>query len=86
MDGLTEIEYKKHLTSMVHQFKLARQNPEVKVHYVIPEANPGYQMMLRSGKNLVFKVEKILKGSLDSIPSPSLSLKIQIIGGKVYLR
>ena len=50
MDGLTEIEHKKHLTSMVHQFKLARQNPEVKVHYVIPEANPGYQMMLRSGK------------------------------------
>ena len=28
------------------------------------------------------KVEKILKGSLDSIPSPSL--KIQIMGGKVY--
>ena len=53
VDGLTEIEYKKHLTSMVHQFKLSRQNPEVKVHYVIPEANPGYQMMLNSGKNLV---------------------------------
>ena len=32
------------------------------------------------------KVEKILKGSLDLIPSPSPSLKIQIIGGKVYLR
>ena len=56
VDGLTEIEYKKHLTSMVHQFKLARQNPEVKVHYVIPEANPGYQMMLRSGKNLVWQL------------------------------
>ena len=27
------------------------------------------------------KVEKILKGSLDSIPSPSV--KIQIMGGKV---
>ena len=27
-----------------------------------------------------FKVEKILKGSLDSIPSPSPSVKIQIIG------
>ena len=50
---LTDSEYKKHLTSMVHQFKIGRQNPEVKVHYVIPEANPGYQMMLRSGKNLV---------------------------------
>ena len=28
------------------------------------------------------KVEKILKGSLDSIPSPSTSVKIQIMGGK----
>ena len=33
-----------------------------------------------------FKVEKILKGSLDSIPSPLPSVKIQIIGRKVYLR
>ena len=32
------------------------------------------------------KVEKILKGSLDSISSPSLSVKIQIMGGKVCLR
>ena len=31
------------------------------------------------------KVEKILKGSLDSISSPSPSVKIQIIGGKFYL-
>ena len=31
----------------------------------------------------VHKVEKILKGSLDSIPSPSPSMKIQIMGGKV---
>ena len=30
------------------------------------------------------KVEKISKGSLDLIPSPSV--KIQIMGGKVYLR
>ena len=29
------------------------------------------------------KVEKILKGSLDSIPSPLSSVKIQIMGGKV---
>jgi len=33
-----------------------------------------------------FKVEKILKGSLNSIPSPSTSLKIQIMGGKIFLR
>ena len=32
------------------------------------------------------KVEKILKGSLDLIQSSSLSVKIQIIGGKVCLR
>ena len=32
----------------------------------------------------MLKVEKILKGSLDSIPSPSV--KIQIMGRKVCLR
>ena len=35
---------------------------------------------------LVLKVEKILKGSLDSIPSPSTSEKIQTMGRKVCLR
>ena len=34
----------------------------------------------------MFKVEKILEDRLDLIPSPSHSVKIQIIGGKVYLR
>ena len=33
-----------------------------------------------------YKVEKVLKGSLDSIPSLSPSVKIQIMGGKVCLR
>ena len=33
-----------------------------------------------------FKVERILKGSFDSIPSPSPSVKIQIREGKVFLR
>ena len=42
-------------------------------------------------KNDVFrgnfsKVEKILKGSLDSILSPSHSVKIQIMDGKICLR
>ena len=37
-------------------------------------------------KLTIFKVEKIFKGSLDSIPSPSPSVKIQIMGGKVCLR
>ena len=31
------------------------------------------------------KLEKIQEDSLDSIPSPSHSVKIQIIGGKVCL-
>ena len=37
-------------------------------------------------KSAIGKVEKILKDSLFSIPSPSPSVKIQIIGGKVCLR
>ena len=32
------------------------------------------------------KVEKVLKGSLDLIPSPLPSVKIQIMAGKVCLR
>ena len=38
--------------------------------------SPGFQMW-------IVKVEKILKGSLNSIPSPLV--KIQIIGGKIRL-
>jgi len=34
----------------------------------------------------LFKVEKILKGSLGSIQSSSPSVKILIMGGKVCLR
>ena len=34
----------------------------------------------------LLKVEKISKDSLDWIPSPSPSVKIQIISGKVYLK
>ena len=36
-------------------------------------------------KIVIIKVEKILKGSVDSIPSPLPSVKIQIMGGKVCL-
>ena len=36
--------------------------------------------------NVIFKVENILKGSLDSIPPPSPSVKIQIMGVKVGLK
>ena len=38
----------------------------------------------RFNRQYFFKVEIFLKGSLDAIPSPSV--KIQIMGGKVYLR
>ena len=41
----------------------------------------GSYPLLSSGK-----VEKILKGSLDSIPSPSSLLKIQIMSRKIFLR
>ena len=36
--------------------------------------------------SLCDKVENILKGSLDSIPSPSPSVKTQMMGGKVCMR
>ena len=36
--------------------------------------------------SLYTKVENILTGSLDSIPSPSSSVNIPIIARKVYLR
>ena len=36
--------------------------------------------------NLFIKVENILKGSLDLISSPFPTVKIQIIGGKIYFR
>ena len=41
-------------------------------------------MMFKGSSSSTGKVEKILKGSLNLIPSPSL--KIQILGGKVCLR
>ena len=44
------------------------------------------ETMLWAGEKSSAKVEKILKGSLDSIPSPSPSVKIQIMGGKFCLR
>ena len=45
------------------------------------ESNQDYILKIKDK----FKVEKILKGSLDSIPSPSPTVKIQIMGGKVCL-
>ena len=37
-------------------------------------------------ETIYFNEEKILKGSLDLIPSPSPSVETQIMGGKICLR
>ena len=47
----------------------------------------GGNIWVRGAKAILFrKVEKILEENVDLIPSPSPSVKIQIIGGNVYLR
>ena len=52
---------------------------------VVGNKNPIKTMHMQSISHWTpAKVEKILKGSLNSIPSPSV--KIQIMGGKVCLR
>ena len=38
-----------------------------------------------NGAHVLNKVENILEDSMDSIPSPAHSVKIQIIDRKVYL-
>jgi hypothetical protein len=59
-----------------------------KIYYSIYFALFSWLGNLWSNSSLdwYIKVEKILKGRLDSIPSPSPSVKIQIMGGKVCLR
>ena len=42
-----------------------------------------WKLIICNDRNLVSKVEKVLKGSLDSIPSASV--KIEIMGRKVCL-
>ena len=53
---------------------------EIKQEYVDAKLLDNYDVSQNG------KVEKILKDSLDSIPSPSHSVKIQIIAGKVCYR
>ena len=53
---------------------------------IIIEQVPFKPYCFISRVNFISKVEKTLKGSLDLIPSPSPSVKIQIMGGKVCLR
>ena len=49
-------------------------------------SNRFYEICLHCLLLNLGKVEKIYKGSLDSIPSPLPSVKIQIMGEKVCLR
>ena len=57
------------------------------LHTMIKGFNdPDPMETLVSDEKILHKVEKILKGSLDWIPSPSSSVKIQIMSGKVCLR
>jgi hypothetical protein len=57
------------------------QNPEIEEDIKFNEEELDVPKTTR-----LFKVEKILKGSLDSIPSHSPSMKIQIMGRRVRLR
>ena len=55
---------------------------------VIKKVNPASKSKQTLSQNILIiwiKVEKIYEDSLDLIPSPLTSVKIQIIGGKVYL-
>ena len=67
-----------------HNFDQSRKYPVVLNIY----GGPDFQLVTNTFKVswILNKVEKILKGSLDSIQSPSPSVKIQIMGGKVCLR
>ena len=50
---------------------------------------PFYSIDRKGNLNYIYgqcKVDNILKDSLNPIPSPSLSVKIQIMDGKVCLR
>jgi len=50
IENLSKSDLKAHVSSTVHQFKFQSQSSgSQKVHYVIPEANRGFQMMLDSG-------------------------------------
>ena len=53
----------------------------IKKQSILPITRGFFQTCFKLGK-----VEKILKGSQDSMPSPWPSVKTQIMGGKVCLR
>ena len=58
-------------------------NLYLKEHFYAPLVSQCDYLFEKCLQQLQVKLENILKGSLDLIPSPSV--KIQIIVGKVYL-
>ena len=56
-----------------------RIDSSLKGHAIVENAPSSLPSVQISGK-----VEKVLKGSLDLIPPPSPSVKIQIMSGKVF--
>ena len=71
--------------SIIHQV----YTPQIIIYFdnvFITTSKIGYNVVQQIIHFISLKVEKILKGSLDSIPSPSSSGKIQIMGRKVCLR
>ena len=62
-----------------HRFRCNRNDRDMVGHGVFNLWVQKYLVLLETFVN---KVEKILKGGLDSIPSPSPLVKIQIMGKK----
>ena len=52
-------------------------------HDIVTDGKSDTILTLMKGS---IKVEKILKNNMDCIPSPSPSVKIQIVGSKICLR
>ena len=61
-------------------------NLYLKEHFYAPLVSQCDYLFEKCLQQLQVKLENILKGSLDSFPSPSTSMKIQIFDGKYCLR
>ena len=71
-------------TVWLYLHKHVSENDWVVSSHKLMNYNCRFVVLRNTTKSL--KVEKILKSSLNLIPSPSPSVKIQIMGGKVCLR
>ena len=75
---LEQLIAKQNVSKSSHFFKKNNYNTQIKSKQNSKRRSPTEDPNV--------KVEKILKGRLDSILFPSSSLKIQIMGGKICLR